>query len=59
MGSCFRLAPSQYDSHPFQTAVKVKAAQCHTVLTSLTIREQKPNIVIERASLLTHSGPLN
>ena len=49
MGSCFRVASSQYDSHPFQTTVKIKIAQSHAVLTNLTMLEQKPNIVFERA----------
>ncbi len=59
MGSCLGVASPQYDSHPFQTTAKIKVAQYHTVLSSLTMLEQKPNIVIEQESLLTHSGPLN
>lgn len=43
----------------FQTTAKIKVAQYHTALSSLTMLQQKPNIVVEQASLLTHSGPLN
>jgi hypothetical protein len=54
MGSCFRVASSQYDSDPFQTTIKIKVAQYHAVLTrgshKLTMLEQKPNIVFEQAT---------
>jgi hypothetical protein len=50
MGSCFRVASSQYDSHSFQTTVKIKVDQYHTVLTNLTMLEQKPSIVFEQAT---------
>jgi hypothetical protein len=53
MGSCFCVASSQHDSHPFQATVKIKVAQHHVVLTDLTMLEQKkPNIVFEQATLL-------
>jgi hypothetical protein len=49
MGSCFRVASSQYDSHSFQTS-QIKVDQYHTVLTNLTMLEQKPSIVFEQAT---------
>jgi hypothetical protein len=53
MGSCFRVASSQHDSHPFQTTVKIKVAQHHVVLINFTmcLRQKTPNIVFEQAKL--------
>ena len=50
MGSCFRVASGQYDSHPFQTTVRIKVAPCPWFLTDLTMLEPKPNIGFEQAT---------
>ena len=50
MVSPLRVASSQHDSHAFQTTAKIKVAQYRALLSTLTMLEQRPNMVFEQAT---------